>query len=195
MTDEQREAILGALKDRSFRAVVGEGQTSVRTGRGDAGTTTLLFDRNVPKHHPRIRLLGHVDQLNATLGLGKVGASEPDIHSINRIQETLVYLMAEVATLQQDLESYGMYFHQLAEGDLRNLDEAIRHREALSAGFSNWVETFTLQTGFIELARTQARVVESFLWELVETDAIRQLLPQWVNRLADLLWLMARMKT
>lgn len=192
MTDEQREIILGALRDRSFRERVGTRPASVRTGRGDQGRTCLLFSREVPKYHPRIRILGQIDQLNAVIGLGKNGASEPDLHLLNRVQESLVYLMAEVATLPEDMHQFQEFFHQVSDSDVDQLAEAIRQREESNQGFSKWVESFELSAGFLELGRTQIRIIESHLWELVEKDELRPLLPQWMNQLADLFWLLSR---
>ncbi|HEX4350060.1 MAG TPA: ATP:cob(I)alamin adenosyltransferase, partial [Verrucomicrobiae bacterium] len=69
---------------------------SIVTKTGDGGTTALMYNRRVPKHHPRIAANGSVDELNAALGLARATAVEKFItENLFCIQKDLVVLMGE----------------------------------------------------------------------------------------------------
>lgn len=57
---------------------------SIVTRTGDAGTTGLMFNRRVPKHHPRVEACGAVDELNAALGLARVAARSKTLRGRDR---------------------------------------------------------------------------------------------------------------
>jgi len=48
---------------------------SIVTRTGDRGTTGLMYNRRVAKHHPRVEAYGSVDELNAALGLARATAT------------------------------------------------------------------------------------------------------------------------
>ena len=83
------------------------GAVSIITGRGDNGETDLLFGRRISKSALRIEVLGSIDELNAALGMARANASEPDwIAIIDTIQEKLIGLMGQMATLPEDRDRY-----------------------------------------------------------------------------------------
>lgn len=192
MSDTQRQQILQALTSRSFNKVAEEDRESIRTGRGDQGRTSLLFDREVPKYHPRIRLLGQLDAANAQLSSARSQLPIAITHAIRRIQDSLVYVMGEVATHEDDLAKFSDFFHSLGEADLTQIEEAIREAEGSGTPFSRWLEDFSPPFGSLEIARTLFRLAESQAWEMVDQTRLRALIPQWLNRVADLLWTLAR---
>jgi len=185
MTDKERAEILAVLKGRSFTEKHDAGAGSATTRRGDAGMTQLLFEREVPKWHPRIRLVGQLDTVSSFLNLCKAGAVEREKHG-------LVYVMGEVATHEDDLKRFQEFYHSLADSDLILLDELIQRVEAQGSGFSSWVENLDLQAGFADTARTMTRQAESMAWELAAEEKLRTLLARWLNRLADYLWVLSR---
>lgn len=169
---------------------------SIATRTGDDGTTGLLYGQRVPKHHPQIEAVGALDELNAALGLAK--ASRPprgDAADLEPIQRDLVALMGEVACAEEDVARFmASKFARLGEADLARLDAAVAAIEARSPDFSGWATPgATPHAAALDLARTAARRAERRMTGLASHGRkLRPLLLQYVNRVSDLLWLLAR---
>ena len=80
---------------------------SIATKTGDAGETSLMYGRRVPKTDARVAAYGCVDELNASLGLARVTASHPFLtEQIYAAQKELIIVMGELATAPEDLDRY-----------------------------------------------------------------------------------------
>ena len=171
---------------------------SIATRTGDDGTTGLIFGQRVPKCHPRIEAVGRLDELNAALGQAKAVNDEAALRgTLEAIQKDLVNLMGEIAADDADQERYLVSrFGALKEEALTRLDAAVR---ALENGdpplrFDDWATPGrTIPAAALDLARVAARRAERHLVAMREAgQPVRGLLLQYVNRLSDLLWLLAR---
>lgn len=169
---------------------------SIATRTGDDGTTSLLYGQRVGKDHPQIEAVGALDELNTALGWAKsCRPPQRDVTAIEQIQRDLVALMGEVSCAEIDAARYASSrFSKIAEGDLARLDAAVAELEAKGLKFDGWATPgATPHAAALEIARTTARRAERRLVGLTATGrALRPLLLQYVNRLSDLLWLMAR---
>jgi len=192
MSESDRDRILAELSLRSFGSTNSGDKQSATTKRGDNGQTSLLFGREVPKWHPRIRLVGLLDSATSFLNLCRIKASERDRHTLNRIQETLVYVMGEIAVHNDDYERFLEFYHSLTEKDLNLLEESQAFLEDRSKGFGAWVENLDSTHAYADTARTFVRQAEALAWQMAEESSIRSLLPQWLNRLSDYLWTLSR---
>jgi cob(I)alamin adenosyltransferase len=173
---------------------------SIATRTGDDGTTSLLYGQRVPKDHPQIEAVGAFDELNVALGavkprlarnLGGVATSE----LVTAVQKNLVALMGEVACAEADVSRYGeSQFEKLTEVDLARLDTAVDALEARGLRFTGWATPgANALSGALDLARVAARRAERRLVSLpAHGRTVRPLVGQFVNRLSDLLWLLAR---
>ncbi|MBI5692425.1 MAG: cob(I)yrinic acid a,c-diamide adenosyltransferase [Verrucomicrobia bacterium] len=173
---------------------------SITTRTGDDGTTGLLFGQRVAKDHPQIEAVGTLDELNAALGAAKaqLGASERHgriRQQVTEIQRELITLMGEVACAEEDLTRYaGSKFAKLTPAAVSALDEAIATLEAQGLRFDGWATpgANALAAAF-DVARATGRRAERRLCALSSYGRkLRPELSQYVNRLADLLWLWAR---
>ena len=80
---------------------------SFYTRRGDDGTTGLLGEDRVSKHHPRIEALGALDEASAALGLARAACQAPETPSILReAQRDLYRLMSEVAATPEHARKF-----------------------------------------------------------------------------------------
>src|SRR5215471_5211862 len=80
---------------------------SIVTKTGDQGTTGLMYNRRVPKNHPRVEAYGAVDELTAAIGLARACADSDFLRdSLRSVQKDLITLMGELATLAEDLSRY-----------------------------------------------------------------------------------------
>lgn len=169
---------------------------SIATRTGDDGSTGLLYGQRVPKDHPQIEAVGAFDEFNAALGFAK--ATCPDSArraALEAIQRDLVSLMGEVVCAESDVERYlASKFAKVDETELARIDAAIAALEATNLSFAGWATPgANLHAAAIEMARTAARRAERRLIALpAQGRNVRPVVRQFVNRVADLLWLMAR---
>lgn len=169
---------------------------SIATRTGDDGTTSLLYGQRVPKHHPQIEAVGALDELNAAIGFAK--ATQPqgaDRSELERIQQELVALMGEVACAESDAGRYaGSKFAKIDEAALARIDAAVAAVEARQPKFDGWATPgANLHAAALDLARTAARRAERRVSGLsAHGKNVRPLLLQYLNRVSDLLWLLAR---
>jgi len=167
---------------------------SIATKTGDNGTTGLLFNRRVRKTHPRIEACGAVDELNAALGLAR--AVSPSLNpDILAIQKTLVVLMGELAVLREDSVRYeSQGFRHISPDQTRPIDSAIAALEARQISYKDWATPGdNLAAASLEMARTACRRAERRVCALLESGEVGNVETLvYLNRLSDLLWLLAR---
>jgi cob(I)alamin adenosyltransferase len=179
----------------------------VATGRGDDGTTGLLFggDR-ISKDDPRTEAYGTIDEAVAALGLARaelaidaehgtlprVIARLPEV--ILRIQRELFVAGAELATAPGAADRQRPGETRVTAAMVAGLDELLDETEArvlLPKEFV--VPGETRLSAALELARTIVRRAERRAVAVRKAEPLPddQLVP-YLNRLADLLWILAR---
>jgi cob(I)alamin adenosyltransferase len=169
---------------------------SIATKKGDDGTTGLLYGQRVSKDHPQVEAVGAYDELNAAIGFAKsVCTSAARRLILEQIQRDLVNMMGEIACAESDVPRYvESSFKKIGDAELARVDAAISSLEASNISFDGWATPgANLPSAALELARTTARRAERRLVSLSRCGrVVRPLLHQYANRIADLLWLMAR---
>jgi cob(I)alamin adenosyltransferase len=169
---------------------------SIATRSGDDGTTGLLYGQRVPKDHPQIEAVGACDELNAALGLAKATCPEEARRAaLTAVQQDLIALMGELVCAESDAARHAAStFAKIDEAALARIDAAVAEHEARSRRFEGWATPgANLHAAALEVARATARRAERQLVALpVHGRSVRPVVRQYVNRLCDLLWLMAR---
>jgi cob(I)alamin adenosyltransferase len=169
---------------------------SIVTKTGDSGTTGLMYNRRVPKSHPRLDACGVVDELNAALGL--VRATAPNIsigEPVLAIQKDLVGLMGELATLPEDISRYLQDgYAVLGSEAVARLDTLVGAVEARRSIDGDWaMPGGNLPSAALDMARTVCRRAERRVCALRESGDLQNAeIVVYLNRLSDLLWLWAR---
>lgn len=169
----------------------------VYTRKGDDGTTQLLFagkDR-VPKSSLRVAAYGECDEAVAALGVARAEASEQkDVASLLlRLERELFVLNAELATDAEDQQ-------RLRPGVSLVTGEMVG---ALEADIDDLTAKFEQPKDFIvpgnsrlgaalDLAARVVRRAERAVDELARSERVRSEVQAYVNRLADLVWVLAR---
>ena len=170
--------------------------SSIATRTGDDGTTSLLYGQRVPKDHPQIETVGTLDELNAALGFAKSTCPDAGRRAeLERIQKDLVNLMGEIACAETDTARYaGSKFPKLTDADLARVDAAVAVVETQGVKFDGWATPgANLHAAALDLARTTARRAERRLVCLpAQGRSVSPLLLRYINRVSDLLWLLAR---
>lgn len=173
---------------------------SIATRKGDDGTTSLLYGQRVPKDHPQIEAVGAFDELNVALGAVKPhlggGARDAELRALVLVlQKNLVALMGEVVCAETDAARYaGSKFEKITIADLDRIDAALAALEGRGLKFDGWATPGgNARAAAIEQARVASRRAERRLTGLpAQGRNVRPEVRQFVNRLSDLLWLLAR---
>jgi cob(I)alamin adenosyltransferase len=169
---------------------------SIATRTGDDGTTALLYGQRVPKDHPQVEAVGAFDELNAAIGTAKAADTDPARRAaLEHIQRDLVALMGELACAESEAERYlDSKFPKISEVDLARLDAAVAALEARGLKFDGWATPgANPRAAALDVARATARRAERRLVALRSQGRNpRPLLLRYTNRLADVLWLLAR---
>ncbi|MCC5788683.1 MAG: cob(I)yrinic acid a,c-diamide adenosyltransferase [Opitutales bacterium] len=169
----------------------------IATRRGDDGQTDLLFGQRVSKTHPQIIALGAIDELNSMLGVAKAFCEHKSHRRILRdVQKELIAIMGEVACPSGKEEQYeNSPFTKMAPKALECLDAVVTHLENLPLTSPGWATPGEgRDAAFLDMARSLTRRAERELLFLKEKTEklIRPVILQYLNRLSDLLWLLAR---
>jgi len=172
------------------------GAVSIVTRTGDKGTTAVMYGRRVSKGHPRVEAYGTVDELNSALGLARATATHDSLREhIVAIQGDLVLLMGELATAVEDLPRYVKDGYTLVTSALTHkLDAAIKDIESKGVALNGWATPGgTMNSAALDVARAVCRRAERRVVVLQESGQLHNSeIIIYLNRLADLLWLMAR---
>ena len=166
--------------------------TSVTTGDGDGGETGLGGGQVVSKDSLRIEALGGADELNALIGLALTGELAEDVaEELGLVQNDLFDLGADLAVLETDKAAEGACRIEGAQVDRlgNKIDTLQRELGPL--------EEFILPGGAagaatLHLARTVCRRAERAAVALCREEVIGAQVIPYLNRLSDLLFVLAR---
>lgn len=159
--------------------------SSIYTRNGDDGTTGLLGEGRLPKHHPRIEALGALDEASAALGLARALCKSPQTGPILLdVQRDLYALMAEVSATSENASLFRTLELPRVQW-LESQIDAITENAPIPAEFI--LPGDSLSGASFSLARTIVRRAERRVAELLDTDEIKNpALLQYLNRLSSL---------
>lgn len=168
---------------------------SIATRTGDQGKTSLMYGKRVDKFDLRVATYGTVDELNAAMGLARAHAELPLIKTeLLLVQKQLVALMGELAVAPEDTARYQKdKYPKLEPAMLQHLDDLVARIEGEKVSFDGWATPgASVASAALDVARTVCRRAERLVAELAASNEIDLLVIRYLNRLSDLLWLMAR---
>jgi cob(I)alamin adenosyltransferase len=168
---------------------------SIATRTGDQGKTSLLYGRRVDKFDPRVEACGAVDELNAALGLARAHSGMPLVKTeLPLVQKNLVALMGELAVAAEDRARYAAdKFPKLTPEMLVQLDELVAQLEGKKIAFDGWATPgASVASAALDVARTTCRRAERAVAQLAARGELDLLALRYLNRLSDVLWLLAR---
>ena len=164
---------------------MGKRLTQIATRTGDAGTTGLGDNTRVSKNSLRVHAMGEVDELNSHIGLLLCEDMAADVRTL------LVEIQHQLFNLGGELSIPG--YELLKPEAVLALDEALAHyNEQLPR-----LEEFILPAGsraaaLAHVCRTVARRAERAVVALGNEEAIKETPRQYLNRLSDLMFVLAR---
>lgn len=185
--------MIHSVGDGDQRPASWDESMKIYTKTGDAGETGLIGGDRVAKDHPRVEACGAVDELNAALGVARAAHPPEKVERLlGRVQHELFCVGAELAMVRQ------------TEADASLLTE--RHVSALEKEIDLFqsqlppLQHFILPSGnaasaALHLARAICRRAERRVVSLRRTErgGVHERIVQYLNRLGDLLFVLARM--
>jgi len=164
---------------------MGNRLSQIATRTGDAGTTGLGNNQRVSKNSLRVHAMGEVDELNSHLGVLLCEDIPQDVRDV------LVDIQHQLFNLGGELSIPG--FELLKDEAVQALDTAL---ETYNAKLPK-LEEFILPAGtrgaaLAHVCRTVARRAERAVVALGNEEAIGEAPRQYLNRLSDLMFVLAR---
>ena len=159
--------------------------SQIATRTGDDGTTGLGDGTRVPKSHGRIGAMGDVDELNSHLGV-LLAEPLPD-----DVRDLLVTIQHELFNLGGELSIPG--YTLLKDDAVAALDAALAHYNAALPRLQEFIlPAGTRSASLAHVARAVARRAERAVVTLAASETINNAPRLFLNRLSDLLFVLAR---
>ena len=162
----------------------------IYTRAGDSGETSLGDGSRVPKTDPRIEAYGTVDELNSAVGLALVAVPEEFRPWLERIQNELFDLGADLCVPLEDTRRERLRVAQAQVDALEELCDRVNERLASLKSFV--LPGGTEAAARLHVARTVCRRAERAAVALAGTAGVNPLAVAYLNRLSDLLFILAR---
>ncbi len=162
----------------------------IYTKKGDTGETSLFGGQRVRKDHVRIEAYGTVDELNSILGT--VISHQP----VQKLTEHLVEIQKELFVIGADLatpQEKQSKVVRIKEEPIQQLELLIDELDGVLPKLTSFIlPSGSLAATQLHVARTVCRRAERCVLTAMEYEPINPLILQYLNRLSDLLFVMAR---
>ena len=162
----------------------------IYTKTGDKGETGLVGGIRTSKGSLRVQAYGDIDELNSILGLARTFSKDQQIGSLlERLQGDLFIVGADLASPRAEDHVAPRVTKDMTEALEKNIDTFQLELRPLKA--------FILPGGaeagsLLHFARTVARRAERSIVALSRTESVNENLIPYINRLSDLLFVLAR---
>lgn len=166
--------------------------TKIYTRTGDDGTTALGTRQRVPKDHTRVRAYGTVDELNSFIGLALAQGLSPTLaEALPKIQNQLFNLGAELSFPSGEAEEFKV--PRIEAHHIDGLEHLIDELNAVVGPLENFIlPGGSPGAAALQVARAVCRRAERHLITLMRDETVRPEAQAYLNRLSDLLFVMAR---
>lgn len=166
--------------------------TKIYTRQGDEGLTSLSGGQRVPKNSLRVSAYGTVDELNSAIGVAlSFGLCEKLAVVLPTIQNELFHLGSDLSFLEEDKAKYPV--PQIQAQHVNQLEELIDELTAVVGPLQNFIlPGGSPGSALLHVARTICRRAERDVITLAQEESIGAYAIQYLNRLSDALFVMAR---
>ncbi|MBU0586537.1 cob(I)yrinic acid a,c-diamide adenosyltransferase [Candidatus Micrarchaeota archaeon] len=163
---------------------------SIYTKNGDSGETSILGGKRIPKDDPRIEASGKVDELSSVIGLVIAFSDDEELKKLlSEIQMTLFVIGSDLATASGDKIS----IPRLSPSKVNIIEAEIDRIEKELPKIDSFILPGGSKTAsMLHLARTICRETERKVISLAKKEKLNEAIPVYLNRLSDLLFMLAR---
>lgn len=163
----------------------------IYTKTGDDGSTSLFGGTRVQKNNIRINAYGTIDELNSVIGIAVSGDLNDEIKlELENIQNVLFQIGSELASPENVKSNI---IKRTSEADIKNLETLIDKFDEKLPPLKNFIlPGGNNSAAQLHFARTICRRAERIIVELKEFELVSKNVLIYVNRLSDLLFVLAR---
>ena len=168
------------------------GKGRIYTKSGDGGATSLVGGKRVPKTHPRIEAYGTVDELNSFIGLLR---EELDSDHNQQDRQILLHIQNDLFSVGCSLATEGSpsLVCVISECRINELEKEIDRLDEQLPPLRSFILPGGCKTAAMaHVCRTICRRAERIICQLKKTEMIDSLLLNYVNRLSDYFFVLAR---
>jgi len=167
----------------------------IYTKTGDEGETSLFGGRRVSKSDARVDAYGHVDELNAVLGAAAAAPPEAFEHDLLvRVQQDLFAIGGRLASPEPDRVAKALEKAVVPHERIEALEQAIDRMESQLTPLRQFIlPGGTPKAASLHIARTVCRRAERSVVALARVAPVPREILMYLNRLSDLLFVMARL--
>jgi cob(I)alamin adenosyltransferase len=164
----------------------------IYTRTGDKGETGLVGGARVPKDSLRVDAYGSVDELNSVLGIARASLDDAELDDLlSELQKDLFVVGADLASAAGHQQRH---VPRISKQKIDDMESTIDRFEAQLFP----LKSFILPGGgvpgsLLHNARTVARRAERRIIALSRQEPVNELMLPYMNRLSDLLFVMARL--
>ena len=170
-------------------------KTKIYTKKGDQGNTGLFGGGQVRKNNPRVEAYGNIDELNSVIGITIAQCANAEIRNfLSQIQHDLFAIGSDLATPESDSKLRKAV--EINCSDLTGrIEEFIDKWEARLSPLRNFIlPGGSTGSAYLHLARTVCRRAERSIVFLSDSEPINMTVIPYINRLSDLLFVLARVE-
>jgi cob(I)alamin adenosyltransferase len=159
---------------------------SISTKTGDKGKTSLWSGERIKKSSPRVEAYGTIDELNSHLAEAK------HLVKSGKIKQVIIEIQNDLFQVAGALASTEEFAYPLHAQDVERITKYVHdfEKEVELTGFV--IPGSTRQSAKLDVCRTIARRAERRILSLAETENVPEPVRKYVNRLSDLIYMMAR---
>jgi len=165
---------------------MGNRLTKIYTRTGDDGSTGLASGERVAKESPRIEACGAIDELNSAIGVILAGPGVPP-----ELRDCLAGVQHRLFDIGGELAIPGR--HVLEDSDVAGLEDALDRFNAHLPPLKDFIlPGGNAAAAACHMARAICRRAERRAWSLTRAEAVNAASLRYLNRLSDLLFVLAR---
>jgi len=164
----------------------------IYTRKGDAGQTSIWGGRRLNKDDARMEAIGAVDECNAAIGSAIASGLPWELATILQTAQGRLFIVGS-ELMAPDRTGPGAGLPRLADEDVTDLETAIDSLEADLDALQNFIlPGGSVSAAALHVARGACRRAERRAAKLSRAEGIVAVVPAYLNRLADLLFVAAR---
>jgi cob(I)alamin adenosyltransferase len=166
--------------------------TTIYTRKGDDGTTALGGGQRIPKDALRVQAYGTVDELNSAIGVALAhGLAARLAEALPGIQNELFHLGSDLCFVEADKAQHVV--PQIEARHVQALEALIDELNRMVGPLQNFIlPGGSVGAANLHLARTICRRAEREVTTLAREEPVGLFVLQYLNRLSDALFVMAR---
>ncbi|RLD62756.1 MAG: cob(I)yrinic acid a,c-diamide adenosyltransferase [Bacteroidetes bacterium] len=165
----------------------------IYTKTGDAGTTSLIGGKRVPKYHIRLDAYGTVDELNSYIGLIREQIKDTNTNKLLLKIQNNLFTVGSFLAMDNEKDYEKFKIQKLQQSEINILEQEIDRMDAELPALQNFIlPGGNTVASFCHIARSVCRRAERKANLLSAESTVDEILLKYLNRLSDYLFVLSR---